>query len=282
MSADQFSGPWLPWFHGDFLRATQGWTLLERGAYFMLLGASWEMGALPTDHLRLAGIIGAQLDEFEELWKVVGPKFEVTDQGLLNQRLELHRSKQATRREKARQSANLRWSGNTENHVDASASANGHANGHANAYAIGDAQGHAPAMLPDPDPDPDLRAQSTDPKQPPAHAATASAIAPFHQEVIDVYHELCPGLPKVITWTPQRAQLLEDRIRECKVRGRSADTIEYWRRFFRFVTASDFLAGREGKFRANLEWLLKPDSFQKVIENHYNSSRSSNGSNTHA
>jgi uncharacterized protein YdaU (DUF1376 family) len=47
--AELFSGPWLPWFHGDFIRATQGWTVFERGVYFLLLGASWEVGPLPED-----------------------------------------------------------------------------------------------------------------------------------------------------------------------------------------------------------------------------------------
>jgi uncharacterized protein YdaU (DUF1376 family) len=165
----QFSGPWLPWFHGDFLRATQGWTLLERGAYFMLLGASWEMGALPNDPRRLASIIGAQLEEFGELWKLVGTKFEITEQGLVNHRLELHRTKQAARSEKARQSAEARWQGKTESETDAKAHANG------------DANGSADAMLErmrsecSSDPDPDLRSQNTEPKHSRAGARAAAS-----------------------------------------------------------------------------------------------------------
>jgi uncharacterized protein YdaU (DUF1376 family) len=134
VSGEQFSGPWLPWYHGDFLRATQGWTIAERGVYFLLLGASWEMGPLPDDRRRLAGIVGAQLDEFDLAWKVVRRKFELTDKGFTNKRLEMHREKQADRSEKARQSAQNRWGkyANADANADASAYASGYAREDAN------------------------------------------------------------------------------------------------------------------------------------------------------
>ena len=40
--------PYVPWYHGDFLRSTAGWTLLERATYWMLLCAEWESGPLPN------------------------------------------------------------------------------------------------------------------------------------------------------------------------------------------------------------------------------------------
>jgi len=84
-------------------------------------------GPLPDDRRRLAGIVGAQLDEFDSAWKIVRPKFETTEQGLLvNRRLEAHRTKQALRSEKARQSAEVRW--DKERDSDANASANASAN----------------------------------------------------------------------------------------------------------------------------------------------------------
>ena len=53
--------------------------------------------------------------------------------------------------------------------------------------------------------------------------------------------------------------------------------IEWWRTFFSFVAESKFLTGktpaREGKppFVADLEWLIKPSNFVKVIEGRYRS-----------
>lgn len=118
---------WMPWFHKDFLAATQGWTLLERGAYFMLLGAQWDIGPLPIDRRRLASIIGAQLDELESVWSIVSTKFEVTDTGLVNRRLEQHRADQLSKSDKARQAARVRWNRGNECAADANASADVHA-----------------------------------------------------------------------------------------------------------------------------------------------------------
>lgn len=83
--------PYLPWFHGDFLRSTAGWTLSERGAYFMLLASSWEIGPLPDDISRLANIAGTDSVTMTSLWVVVGKKFKAISAGLINERLEAHR-----------------------------------------------------------------------------------------------------------------------------------------------------------------------------------------------
>jgi hypothetical protein len=100
---------------------------------------------------------------------------------------------------------------------------------------------------------------------------------PFHDAVIAAYHELLPGLPTVKRWTDKRRGMLEARIREsCKL-GKSADSIEYWRTFFGQVADSDFLCGRQTKWRADLEWLIKSENFVKVIENKYENRRPTNG-----
>jgi uncharacterized protein YdaU (DUF1376 family) len=93
MSKSSKGLPFMPWYHRDFLAATQGWTPLERFAYFMLLGAEWETGPLNADFNRLAAIVGVPTSTFKLLWKAVGKKFEPTDSGLVNDRLEGHRQK---------------------------------------------------------------------------------------------------------------------------------------------------------------------------------------------
>jgi uncharacterized protein YdaU (DUF1376 family) len=261
-----FSGPWLPWFHGDFMKSTQGWTLIERAVYILLLGASWEMGPLPTDKRRLAGIVGAQLDEFEEAWAAVRHKFEPTDAGYVNQRLEIHRAKQADRSEKARQSAESRWGKGEKN---ANASANAHANGNASAMLEPMLEGMRSGCSSE------LRThiletQSTEPKPSRAKARPGTATPPaFHQKVIEAYHELCPALPQVKVWTDVRRRALDARIAERKAAGKPADTVDYWRGVFTLVAASDFLCGRASSFRADLPWLLKPENFAKTIEGRY-------------
>ncbi len=83
--------PYVPWYHGDFLRSTASWTLLERGAYWMLLCAQWESGPLPDDLTRLANIAGTDTTTMTTLWQVVGKKFSKTRAGFVNKRMAARR-----------------------------------------------------------------------------------------------------------------------------------------------------------------------------------------------
>jgi hypothetical protein len=108
----------------------------------------------------------------------------------------------------------------------------------------------------------------------------------FHQEVIDAYHRICPHLPPIKTWPKHRGAKLNARIRERCSDGKATDTLEWWERFFESVAASDFLSGRteptRGRkpFKATIDWLLGPENFPKVIEEHY-VTRSFNGAHAH-
>ena len=93
--------------------------------------------------------------------------------------------------------------------------------------------------------------------------------------------ELLPDLPGVKVWTKRRGQALDTRIRERCKDGKDATAIKYWRDFFELVAASDFLCGKATDFRADLEWLLRPENFAKVIEGRYTTNRSSNGARAH-
>jgi uncharacterized protein YdaU (DUF1376 family) len=110
---DDRSLPMIPWFHRDFLSATLGWTVAERGAYFLLLCAQWEMGPLSNDHARLAAILGVPVEEFKSLWTIIHPKFLETENGLVNHRLEEHRQEAIRRRDnnhrRAKRGAAARW-----------------------------------------------------------------------------------------------------------------------------------------------------------------------------
>ncbi|MFT3789628.1 MAG: hypothetical protein QM741_00830 [Rudaea sp.] len=96
-----------------------------------------------------------------------------------------------------------------------------------------------------------------------------------HQAIIDLYHEALPALRRVRDWTAARQKLLRARWRE-KAEHRSLD---WWRNFFGYVAASDFLTGRTQNrggrsWECDLEWLLRPANFVKVIEGKYENSES--------
>lgn len=92
-----------------------------------------------------------------------------------------------------------------------------------------------------------------------------------HQEIIALYHEVLPELRKVRVWDANREKLLRARWKSEQKR----QSLDWWRGFFEYVRGCPFLMGlvdgREGKapFQADLEWLVRPTNFNKVIEGKY-------------
>jgi uncharacterized protein YdaU (DUF1376 family) len=91
-----------------------------------------------------------------------------------------------------------------------------------------------------------------------------------HQAIVALFAEVLPSARQVRDWTPARQQLLRSRWREDKKR----QDLAWWRRFFTYVGQSDFLMGRSATpgrkpFELGLEWLLKSENFAKVREGAY-------------
>lgn len=85
--------PFMPLFVGDFLASTVAWDGEEQGLYVLLLCYQWSSGPLPRDLARLCKMCRYDKPRFMKLWTTVGSKFEATDAGLINVRLESHREK---------------------------------------------------------------------------------------------------------------------------------------------------------------------------------------------
>jgi hypothetical protein len=89
------------------------------------------------------------------------------------------------------------------------------------------------------------------------------------QELVNLYHEMLPELPRVLKITRARADAIRARWRE------DLPSIDQWRNFFGHVRQSDFLMGRvepergKRRFSADLEFLTKAGSFAKIAENKY-------------
>lgn len=98
-----------------------------------------------------------------------------------------------------------------------------------------------------------------------------------HQAVIDLYHQHLPTLRKVEVWNAARQGYLKQRWREvaAELPNRTAvDVLTWWAEFFQHIAKSKFLTGRiqhkDGRaFAADLEWILKPSNFAKIIEGKY-------------
>ena len=99
-----------------------------------------------------------------------------------------------------------------------------------------------------------------------------------HQQILALYHELLPELPRVKVWTGVRQQHLAARWRErwkSKNYSTQAEGLAYFRKLFEYIGREcDWLMGRipgrNGKpFLATLEWIVSPGNFAKIIEGNY-------------
>lgn len=86
-----------------------------------------------------------------------------------------------------------------------------------------------------------------------------------HQKIIELYHEILPQLRQVRIWNEERQRILAKRWKEDPNR----QTLEWWREYFEYVRKCPWLMGGDGKWEADLEWLVRPKNFVKVIEGKY-------------
>jgi hypothetical protein len=86
------------------------------------------------------------------------------------------------------------------------------------------------------------------------------------KKIVEIYHEVLPELPRVKVMTGQRERHLRSRWRE----DRKRQNLDWWRRYFQAVRASDFLMGKTDRpFVPDFGWLVKPENLAKVIEGRY-------------
>ncbi len=102
--------PWMPFWGTDFMAATLGWSASERGAYMILLWASWEGDGLPAEPERLF-----RLDpDIRQAWHLLEDKFPVVADGKrrnARQERERNEMRELGKRnaDKARKAASARW-----------------------------------------------------------------------------------------------------------------------------------------------------------------------------
>ena len=101
---------------------------------------------------------------------------------------------------------------------------------------------------------------------------SATANCP-HDEIIALYHKILPANPRYLQSSGDtRKGYLRSRWRE----DESRQDLSWWERFFTYISQSAFLTGRVDQsqrkpFIADLEWIVKPSNFVKIIEGKYES-----------
>nr|DAQ81559.1 MAG TPA: Protein of unknown function (DUF1376) [Caudoviricetes sp.] len=99
-----------------------------------------------------------------------------------------------------------------------------------------------------------------------------------HKKVLELWKALLPALPQHTVWTAKRSKHLQSRWRETAVAEKWTsveDGLHYFAKLFRWVGTSRFLTGQSNPspgrttFVIELEWLINPSNWAKVIEGKY-------------
>lgn len=82
------------------------------------------------------------------------------------------------------------------------------------------------------------------------------------EQILQLYHEKCPSLPKVLKLTVKRVKLVNARLKEYSI-----DDIT---KVFEKAERSEFLKHGSGTWKgADFEWILNTNNFLKIMEGNY-------------
>lgn len=98
---------------------------------------------------------------------------------------------------------------------------------------------------------------------------------PF-QEIVNLYHEHLPMLPRVANINDSRKRAMKARWAESvnipsgeDVINMKCNSLDFWARYFRRASTQAFLTGDVTDWNADFDFLVKKNNFIKVIENKY-------------
>lgn len=241
--------PALPLWTDAYLADTRHLSTLEHGAYLLLLMEAWRRPScsLPDDDNMLSRLAGMDAAAWQNIKSTV-MSFWILSRGEWTQkRLKKERSYVTKTSAIQRKRALSGWK--TKKSDDAR-------------KMPGASRKQAPTPTPtpnkkEPNGSPDLRGNLAAPSEP---SVAERAVAMWND--LASKHDL-----------PQ-AQLLTDRRRaSIAERLKDAGGIDGWAHALGLVEQSDFLLGRKGDFRADLDFVLQKKSFVKLMEGSYSGSR---------
>lgn len=244
---------------GDYRRDTSHLSLLEHGIYRQLIDTYYlSEKPLCADYANLMRSHCVRTDEEEKALKnVLNDFFVLTDDGWLHKGCEKIIDSYRTKSEKAKVSANVRWAKNAN-------AMRTHTECNANGMLT---INHKPIT--------NIKDKET------TSLSDRSRDAPLRcpvEKLVDLYHKALPTCPQVAVMTKTRQAYAASRWREvCKADSweTQSEGLEFFESYFQKVAESKFLIGsadgRNGKvpFRADFEWLMRPNNFAKVLEGKY-------------
>lgn len=248
---------------GDYRRDTAHLSLLEHGIYRQLLDTYYldeKPICLDLDRIMRSHCVRTA-DEEQALKNVLKDFFEVTEFGYVHKRCEEELQVIYAKSDKARQSAKARWAKENK----------GLGNSEEGEVMRSHSDRNADGMLPNTQ-YPILKAKETT-SLVGSKLPTCSA-----NEILDLFADKLPELPQPRTCEGGRWKKFKSRwnwVLTTKKRDGSAyatdkeSALDFFGRFFGYVSGCDFLMGKTGWHGCSFDWLMTEANFLKVIEGNY-------------
>jgi len=264
---------YYPFHVGDYASHTGHLDPMEDLAYRRLLDAYYlRESQLPTDIEQAARLIRLR-HNVKEVSAVLKEFFRLTDTGWSHARCDEEIAKMQDKQSKARASAQASVNARK-------AKAQPVLNGGSTDVQQTLNERSTDVQLPTPTPTPTPIKEYICPPDGEPEGEISSFPACNHQAVISLYHQHLPTLRKVEVWNTARQGYLRQRWREVAADiGQSRPAthegiLEWWEGFFQHINKSKFLTGKvnskDGRaFLADLEWIIKPSNFAKIVEGKY-------------
>lgn len=98
---------------------------------------------------------------------------------------------------------------------------------------------------------------------------TIDASVPY-STILDLYHKILTELPRAKVLTDKRKRYIKELWKSKNEDGKTRGDMEWWDSYFTYCKSIKFLHGEnERGWTANLEWIVKPENFVKIIEGNY-------------
>ena len=247
---------------GDYAKKCGRLTMLQHGAYTLLIDACYDREVFPTLEQAIEWTWASTEQEIEAVKFVLSRFFKLSEDGtyvqdrILSELLEYHAKADKNKRI-AIERETKRKQGGTNRSPDVDEPPPNHKPITNNQEDISSGSTTIPTI-------------SSESDQPKLKSVSKTIPDCPHADILALWLEKLPTAIQPADWNEKRQQALRSRWREKGNRQK----LEWWARFFEYIGQSDFLMGRTNTpgrkaFALSLDWLCKSENFLKVIEGRF-------------